>query len=86
MPKMKKSLAFDFEKGLAELEKIVEEMEKMEQESFTLEDSLAQFSQATYLVQQCQMKLKGAEQRVQILLNHAKKNTLEPFEIHEELS
>lgn len=82
MPKLKKNTVFDFEKGLTELEKIVEQME---QGNTTLEVSLEQFNQAVHLLKNCQMTLKNAEQRVQILLNESEKDILVPFEVSEEL-
>ena len=82
MPKTKKNTAFDFEKGLIELEKIVEQME---QGNSTLEVALEQFAQAVHLLKNCQTTLKDAEQRVQILLNKDGKDILMPFEVKEEL-
>lgn len=82
MPKMKKA-AFDFEKGLIELEKIVEQME---QGNATLEVSLEQFGKAIHLLKDCQLTLKNAEQHVQILLNKGDKDILIPFEVNEELA
>jgi len=83
MSKMKKNVAFDFEKGLTELEKIVEQME---QGNATLEVSLEQFGRAIDLLKDCQTTLKQAEQKVQILLNKGQKDTLVPFEVDEEFA
>lgn len=83
MSKMKKNVAFDFEKGLIELEKIVEQME---QGNATLEVSLEQFGRAIDLLKDCQATLKQAEQKVQILLNKGQKDTLVPFEVDEEFA
>jgi exodeoxyribonuclease VII small subunit len=84
MPKTKKNTVFQFEKGLQELEKIVEQME---QGNSTLEDSLEQFSRAVSLLKDCQLTLKKAEQKVQILINadSNQENELLPFEVNEEL-
>lgn len=84
MPKSKKSTVFQFEKGLQELEKIVEQMERG---NSTLEDSLEQFSRAVSLLKDCQLTLKKAEQKVQILINSDtnQKSELVPFEVNEEL-
>lgn len=84
MPKTKKSVGFKFEKALNELEKIVEQMERG---NSTLEDSLEQFSQAVDLLKACQLTLKKAEQRVQILINadSNQESQLQPFEVNEEL-
>ncbi|HEY2567240.1 MAG TPA: exodeoxyribonuclease VII small subunit [Candidatus Aquirickettsiella sp.] len=85
MPKMKKNTVFQFEKGLQELEKIVVQMERG---NSTLEDSLEQFSRAVSLLKDCQLTLKNAEQKIQILTNADtnQKKELLPFEISEELA
>ncbi len=85
MPKTRKNTIFQFEKGLQELEKIVEQMERG---NSTLEDSLEQFSRAVSLLKDCQLTLKKAEQKVQILMNTDtnQKNELLPFEVNEELA
>lgn len=83
MPKIKRNTVFQFEKGLIELEKIVEQME---QGNTTLEDSLAQFSRAVALLKDCQLTLKKAEQKVQILMNtDTNQKELIPFDVNEEL-
>jgi len=85
MPKTKKNTVFQFEKGLQELEKIVEQMERG---NSTLEDSLEQFSRAVSLLKDCQVTLKNAEQKIQILTktDSSPKKELLPFEINEELA
>jgi exodeoxyribonuclease VII small subunit len=85
MPKIKKNTVFQFEKGLQELEKIVEQMERG---NSTLEESLEQFSRGVSLLKDCQLTLKKAEQKVQILVNTDpdQKNALLPFEVNEELA
>lgn len=85
MPKIKKNTVSQFEKGLQELEKIVEQMERG---NSTLEDSLEQFSRAVSLLKDCQLTLKKAEQKIQILTNvdTTQKKELLPFEINEELA
>ena len=55
----------DFERSLAELEAIVE---KLEQGELSLEDSLKQFERGVQLTRACQVALKDAEQKVEILL------------------
>lgn len=84
MPKTRKNADFEFEKGLNELEKIVEQME---QGNSTLEDSLEQFSRAIGLLKNCQLTLKQAEQRVQILISSDinQKGKLLAFDVNEEL-
>ena len=54
----------DFEKALAELEQLVETMEKGE---LTLEESLKQFERGVTLTRACQKALTEAEQKVRIL-------------------
>ncbi|MDD4893321.1 MAG: exodeoxyribonuclease VII small subunit [Candidatus Rickettsiella isopodorum] len=82
MSKTKKNTVFQFEKGLEELEKIVEQMECG---NSTLEASLKQFSRAVSLLKDCQLTLKKAEQRVQILVNTDtnQKKELLPFQAEE---
>ena len=84
MPKTRKNTDFQIEKGLQELEKIVEQMERG---NSTLEDSLEQFSRAVSLLKDCQLTLKKAEQRVEILItDSSQKSKLVPFEMKEELT
>ena len=64
----KKEQKFDFEKALAELEKLVETMEAGE---MSLEDSLKQFERGVALTRSCQKALAVAEQKVQILLQNS---------------
>ena len=54
----------DFEKALAELEQLVETMEKGE---LTLEESLKHFERGVTLTRACQQALADAEQKVRIL-------------------
>ena len=54
----------DFEKALAELEQLVETMEKGD---LTLEESLKQFERGVTLTRACQKALSEAEQKVRIL-------------------
>ena len=54
----------DFEKALAELEQLVETMEKGD---LTLEESLKQFERGVTLTRACQKALAEAEQKVRIL-------------------
>ena len=55
---------FDFNKGLAELEVIINKMESGE---LSLEDSLKYFEKGVKLHRQCYSALTDAEQRVNIL-------------------
>ncbi|MEA3292726.1 MAG: exodeoxyribonuclease VII small subunit [Pseudomonadota bacterium] len=76
MPRAKKTEQPDFEKSLAELEKIVERMERGEQ---TLEQSLADFERGMELSRACQKSLDEAEQRVEKLVKKHGGYTLEPL-------
>ena len=58
----------DFEKALSDLEAIVE---RLEQGDLPLEESLKQFERGVELTRQCQVALKQAEQKVEILLRKA---------------
>ena len=62
----KKETAFNFEKKLEELEKLVA---SMEEGKLSLEDSLRAFEKGVKLTRDCQAALKKAEQKVQILIN-----------------
>ncbi|MCY4177724.1 MAG: exodeoxyribonuclease VII small subunit [Endozoicomonadaceae bacterium] len=53
-----------FEKNLQNLEVIVE---KMENSSLSLDESLAAFEEGVKLVKSCQKELKTAEQKIHIL-------------------
>ena len=66
----------DFEKALAELEKIVETMEKGD---LTLEESLKQFERGISLTRGCQKALVEAEQKVQILTRDSEAGELADF-------
>jgi exodeoxyribonuclease VII small subunit len=66
----------DFEKSLAELEQLVEEMENGD---LSLDQSLAKFEKGVELTKNCQKALKEAEQRVNILLEKHGENSLETF-------
>lgn len=58
--------AVDLDKGLAELESIVEQLESGD---LPLDRSLKEFERGVRLSRECQGALKDAEQRVQILLD-----------------
>jgi exodeoxyribonuclease VII small subunit len=64
----------DFEKALADLESIVE---KLEQGDLPLDESLKAFERGVELTRHCQVALKQAEQKVEILLR--KSGQPEPF-------
>lgn len=62
----------DFETALAELEKIVVQMESGK---LSLDDSLAAYSRGTMLLNFCRDAISRAEQQVQVLEN----GVLKPF-------
>ncbi len=70
----KKSTAINFEKTLAELEQLVETMEKGD---LSLEESLKYFERGILLTKTCQQALSEAEQKVSILLGKDGKSELE---------
>ena len=67
----------DFEKALAELEQLVETMEKGD---LTLEDSLQYFERGVTLTRACQKALAEAEQKVRILTRDNESAELAEFE------
>ena len=66
----------NFEKALAELEQLVETMEKGE---LTLEESLKQFERGVSLTRSCQQALAAAEQKVRILTQNNETGKLAEF-------
>ena len=70
----------DFEAALAELEALVE---KMERGDLSLDESLQQFERGVQLTRSCQQALQEAEQKVQVLLDKDGQQDLEPFESDE---
>jgi len=73
---IKKKLEFDFEQTLAELEAIVE---KMERGDLGLEESIRHFERGISLTRACQKALTEAEQKVQILLQENGAEVLTDF-------
>ena len=65
MPQGQKNHPPDFEKSLAELEKIVQRMERGEQ---SLEQTLKDFERGMALSEQCRKSLETARQRVEKLV------------------
>lgn len=65
-----------FEKGIEELEAIVQELERGE---LSLEDSILLFEKGMALSNACRQQLADAEIRVEILLRKGGKMTAEPF-------
>ena len=66
----------DFEKSLEKLEGIVQ---KMEQGTLTLEQSLNAFEEGVQLTRSCQDNLRAAEQRVSKLLDNGDQSSEVPF-------
>ena len=66
-----------FEEALAELEALVDAMEKGD---LTLEQSLQSFERGVELTRICQKALADAEQKVRILTEKSVEAELEPFE------
>ncbi|WP_423909573.1 exodeoxyribonuclease VII small subunit [Candidatus Spongiihabitans sp.] len=77
MPQSKNAKMPDFEKSLAELEKIVERMEQGEQ---TLDDTLKDFERGMALSEKCQKSLDQAQQKVEKLVKKHGSYKLEPLE------
>jgi exodeoxyribonuclease VII small subunit len=74
MPKKKTSTSF--EESLAELEQLVNRLERGE---ISLEESLQSFERGVNLTRSCQKALQEAEQKVQILIDKNSGQALEPF-------
>lgn len=70
----------DFETAMRDLEEIVA---RLEQGDLALEESLAAFERGVMLTRTCQVALKEAEQKVEILLKKAGESVPEPFEPEE---
>ncbi len=72
---------FDFEQALAELEAIVQRMERGE---LPLDESLAQFERGVRLARQCQQALDAAEQKVDALMAQGDGADVQPLDIEHE--
>ncbi len=66
----------NLEKSLATLEKIVDELESGD---LPLEKAMQRFEEGIKLTRSCQVALKDAEQKVQILMQDAGGEQLEEF-------
>lgn len=66
-----------FEQALAELESLVETMEKGD---LSLEESLTSFERGIALTRHCQQALQEAEQKIEILTANSPDAELEPHE------
>lgn len=68
----------DFERSLAELEKLVQRLEGGE---LPLDEALKTFERGIELTRHCQTALKAAQQKVEILLKRGGKVEAEPFDV-----
>jgi exodeoxyribonuclease VII small subunit len=66
----------DFEQALAELESLVERLERGD---LPLDEAIRTFERGVELTRQCQSSLKAAQQRVEILLKRDGQHQTEPF-------
>lgn len=81
--KKTESRSKNFEAGLAQLEKIVRELERGE---LPLEESLKLFEEGVRLSRECQERLNQAERRIEVLLRDADgRPILSAFDEKEEL-
>ena len=67
-----------FEDQLAELEKIVDQLERGD---LTLEDSVSLFERGVHLSNACKAQLSSAESRIQVLLNPEQKGPVRVEEL-----
>jgi exodeoxyribonuclease VII small subunit len=70
----------DFEQSLAELEALVERLERGD---LPLDEALKTFERGMELTRHCQGSLKAAQQRVEILLKRKGQAESEPFSVAE---
>ena len=67
----------DFEKALAELESLVERLERGD---VPLDEALRTFERGVALTRHCQACLQAAQQKVEILLKRSGEPLVQPFE------
>lgn len=77
---MAKARKIDFEASLAQLEKLVDQMEDGE---LSLEDSLKAFEAGVKLTRECQQALRDAEQKVEVLMQQNGELVAEPLDPEE---
>lgn len=70
----------DFEKSLAELEKLVEQLEGGR---LPLEDALRSFERGVALSRECQSALQAAQARVESLVREGADHVLQPLDADE---
>ena len=73
---MRDNKAPDFEEALAELESLVERLERGD---LPLDEALKTFERGVELTRHCQSSLKAAQQKVEILLKRGSSPSVEPF-------
>lgn len=78
---MSENKSLDFERALAELEGLVERLERGD---LPLEEALKTFERGVELTRHCQSSLKAAQQKVDILLKRGSTADVEPFKPEEE--
>jgi len=71
----------EFEQALDELEKLVVRLERGD---LPLDEALRHFERGVELTRHCQGALRGAQQRVEILLRRGAQTETEPFSAPEE--
>ncbi len=71
-------MEMNFEESLAELESIVEKLEKGQ---LSLDESLLLFEKGIKLVRECNDKLKNAQQKVEQLIEENGELRTEPLEV-----
>jgi exodeoxyribonuclease VII small subunit len=71
----------DFEEALAELEGLVERLERGD---LPLDEALKTFERGVELTRHCQASLKSAQQKVEILLKRGSSAEIEPFSVVED--
>jgi exodeoxyribonuclease VII small subunit len=76
-PLARNSKPADFEQALAELESLVERLEKGD---LPLEEALRTFERGVALTRHCQASLSAAQQKVEILLKRSGQSDVSPFE------
>lgn len=67
----------DFDKALAQLEKIVQDMENG---SLPLEKMMEQFEEGMRLIALCSAKLNEVERKIEVMVKKGDKVVTEPFE------
>ena len=78
---MRENKTPDFEEALAELEGLVERLERGD---LPLDEALKTFERGVELTRHCQSSLKSAQQKVEILLKRGNSTDIEPFSVAED--